>query len=134
MVISNPRGRSVSWILMTSTDALAQGATKYVHVMDGSTITTENYSSRIPVPRNGTLEGFEVVASGSPGGGQTYTLTVRVNGVTKLSVVIADGDTVGFDRTSSVDVVVGDDVSFKMVSSVGATTNRYFGMALGLYS
>ena len=132
MVISNPSGRSASWILWTSTDALAQGANKWVKPMRGDTAAADDYSTRFPVPRAGTLQGFEVVASGSPGAGESFTLTVRVNGTIKLTVVISDAETSGYDRTTTVPVVVGDDVSLHMLSSAGATTNRYFGMSIGL--
>lgn len=131
-LVNPPLPEVVAWILWTSTDALGQGATKYAKPKRGDTATGEDYSSRFPVPRAGTLIGFEVVASGSPGAGEDYTLTVRVNGVNKIIVVLSDSETTGFDRTTTVPVVVGDDITLKMVSSAGATTNRYFGMSIGL--
>lgn len=77
--------------------------------------------ARMRVPRDGQLRNLSVRSSLAPGAGQSFTATLyRGSADSTLSAVIADSNTSAADLTNGVQVVAGDVVCVKVVSSAGA--------------
>ncbi len=110
--------------------AILAGATRYVGPAGDS---AADLSSSIPVPSKGILNVTRGVVNNAPGAGETYTITVEVNGVdsTLTYTMSGAGATTGSDLARYVAVAAGDRVSIKFVSSGGALT-AFFGGSIGL--
>ncbi len=100
----------------------AAGTTNY-YGEPGVSVTEDNVVDIMPVAR--TLQNLRVYLNGSPGAGQSYTVTVRVNGAdTAIGCVISDSATTGFDTTDTVTVAAGDRISIKVVTSGSANARQ----------
>ena len=74
----------------------------------------------------GNLSNLSVTASGSPGAGNDYDITVRINNAdTALNCTISDAATTCSDPTSSVDVDPGDEVNVETNPSDDPTARNF---------
>lgn len=113
---------------------VAAGLTVYLNSLDadeftssGYNVAENNYLCNYLVTRSGILRNLVVKSYQAPGGGQTYTYTVRVNGnPTAITCQIAGAGTVNAnDLVNAVRVVVGDRVTVQLVTSGAATVSRH---------
>lgn len=73
------------------------------------------------VTRGGLLKNLVAGVQGTPGVGQTYVYTVRINGIpTAITCTIAAGQTTASDLVNTAYVVVGDRVTLELVTSAAA--------------
>lgn len=88
---------------------------------------TETNASTLTT-RKGTVARMYVGTAVAPGSGQTFTYTLRVNGVdTAMVVTVADTATAGAAWTATPAVLVGPDdaVTVKLVTSAGAAATAH---------
>lgn len=108
---------------------IAAGATVYVGPA-GHDATEGN--AYVPVTHKGVFNHFRVITSASPGVGQTYTVTLRINGGdTSVTATVSGTGTTASDLAHYAHVNPGDLISVKVVSSAGANVTR-LGAAIGL--
>lgn len=81
------------------------------------------------VTRPGIIGNLIVRSESPPGAGETYTYTIRVNGVpTAITAVISGGvDRSASDLVNTVQVDIGDSVACQCVTSLNATTGDHIG-------
>lgn len=73
----------------------------------------------------GTISNLYIKATGAPGGADSYTYTLRVNGVdTTLTATISAAGTSASDLTHTVSVSAGDLISYKRVWSATANATN----------
>ena len=105
---------------ITEAGGLGPGQTKYTWTWAGSTNEADLYTSMV-LPRDATLRALRVEVNTPPGAGQSYTFTIRKNGVnTPLTVTIAGTATVGADMLHEVPCAAGDRISLQEIASAGA--------------
>ncbi len=77
-----------------------------------------------PIPASGTLSDFYIRTPDSQGGGGSYVLTLRVNGVSSPLVITipAGGGGILSDTTHSVSVTSGDNIDIKRVNNDSGTS------------
>ena len=120
-------GRLIGWnndeygILLFGSDNHPQATTRYMTGIGYQpAASTDETEVQVPV-KAGTLKNLALKNNGSGVAGQTWTATVRKNGVdTALVVALSGTDTIGSDTADTVTVADGDLISIKLVSS--ATT------------
>lgn len=103
--------------------------TTYIGLWD-STTEADSY---IIAPVAGVLRNLRVRADGTAGAGQSFTYTVRVNGVDSPVTTSVSGasDITGHDTTRSVSVAAEDVITVKLVTSGAASTRKHqFGLEL----
>lgn len=84
------------------------------------------------VQRASRAIGLRVASAVSPGGVETYTVTLMVNNAaTAITCTITGATTTAFDLTNLVTLAAGDTVSLRVVSSGGATLLTGFSGVLG---
>lgn len=117
VLVSSPPGQgSPHWFHSSAT--VAAGATVYIQPQGYS--VTESVS-QLPMPQRFRVSRLYAISSANAGGGQTFTYTVRKNGVaTTLTCQIAGATNVGQDTTNSVEFANGDLLSIEIVTSGGA--------------
>ncbi len=96
------------------------------------TMSTAEVAVAQPVPYSGTLRRLVVATNASPGSGQSYTLTLRVNGAdTAVSCQITGANQSCADIAHTTQIVVGQTYSVKIVGSSGsAATLVNYGLEL----
>jgi hypothetical protein len=102
-------------------NALTAGATCYI----GPTDNAENANEDIcfVAPLTGDIYGMFATLGNAPAGGESVTLTLRVNGSdSAITFAIADTATAGNDTVHTVPVTAGDKITIKSV----ATNNGSF--------
>lgn len=116
-------------VFATGTSTVAAGSTVYIYSNDqggegsgqsnaSETIIIVNYL----VARSGFLKNLVACSRTAPGVGQTFTYTVRINGVaTSITCQIAGATAVtASDLVNTAKVTVGDRVTVELVTSAGA--------------
>ena len=99
--------------------SLSAGTSRFLGAGDFN--DSSESSVRIRVPRSGTIVGIYANTSGSPGAGQSYTVTLRVNGVdTGVSTAINDANTAASNLTATTNVAVGDYISARVTASASS--------------
>lgn len=112
----------------TPAASIAAGGTKYLGAAGASATESE---VRVPVHRAGKYVAMRSQTSGSPGGGQTYTVTLRVNDADSALTLTQTGtDIQGSDLAHQVSVSPGQWLSVKVVASGGA--NALTGVVVSL--
>jgi hypothetical protein len=93
-------------------------ATRYIGI-DGHYVHNATEANvQMYVPMAGTFRNLRIKLIAAPGGGGTYSYTLRVNGAnSSLSVAIADPATSGSDVANDVSVSAGDLVCISVVPS-----------------
>jgi hypothetical protein len=108
---------------------LAGDVTKYLCM--GTSDTNES-NARMPMIRAGLVVGLRIKTGGSPGGGQSYVITVRKNGAaTSVTATVSDGNTTASDLTHVASFNVGDDVSVEANPSGTASNTGSVYASLG---
>ncbi len=109
-------------LIFVDAGALIADQTKYTAAWAGSTSESDVYT-QIIAPRAGTLTNLRVKTQAAPGGGQSYTFTIRKNGVnTGLTVELTGAATTGSDLVTQVAVAAGDILTLREVASGSAAT------------
>lgn len=105
-------------LIHSSNDAPTAGATEYNYV-DSYGIAWNAAETNQIAGKNGTIRNMYVRMTVAPGAGQSYTFTLRKNGVdTALSVVVTGAATTSnYNNTSTVSIALGDDISIKCVAT-----------------
>src|SRR5581483_2194822 len=100
-------------------DAAASATVEQFNPLFGSTWTTPEGPNQCVMPTAGTIDQFYVLdATGQPGTGKSYTLTMMQNGAsTTLSAAISGTNTTGSDLAHSLTIAVGDRLSIASVPS-----------------
>lgn len=106
--------------LGSQTEAAA-GTTRY-YGTDGSTVNSDSNGLLLANPS--TLKRLYAECSAAPGSGESYTYTVRVNGVDKLTATIADA-AFGAEGLDTIAVSRGSRVDVKLVTSAAATSAKH---------
>jgi hypothetical protein len=101
-----------------ATTATPQYSSLIAQVAPSTTSTNGNATASI----SGTLSNFSVVLSGTPGGGNSYTFTVRVNGVATALTCNATGTTCSSD--AFVSVTAGDTINVEIVANSTPTARN----------
>lgn len=106
--------------------AVAAPTTVYLGLSSSATEADE----AIVVPVAGVIKNLFVLSDGAPTVGQTYTYTVRKNGVDQTVTATISGAAVSAnDVTHNFAVAAGDSISVKLVTSAGAAvTSHHFGL------
>ena len=117
--------RKSSYSIFAGTVSGAQAAnTQAAYSPNGDVAAAwgNNLFVAIPICRAGTLQHLYYETFGPPGAGETFTLTVWVNGiVTLLSVQIAGAVQIaGNDVVNQIPVVPGDNILMEIVTSLNA--------------
>jgi len=121
--------------LLTGLASMSSSLTRYGSMLAGHNSAagwsaTES-DMQVIVPTSGTLSNLYVKASGAPGSGNSYELTVMKNGLpTGLQAILADSNTLASDTTHTVSVIAGDSLTIRAVptsSPSGVTPS--FGVA-----
>jgi hypothetical protein len=74
----------------------------------------------------GLLSNFQVTASGAPGTGNDYAITVRFNnGDTTLACSIQDSATTCSDTTDTLDIDPGDEINVEINPGSGPTARNF---------
>src|SRR5574341_1082320 len=130
---ANPAWATYGFWLAWSPDInLGAGATKYVNWGAFDAASEPNVS--IPAPYAMTFKNMRAFTGGSPGAGQSYTITLRKNGAdTALAVTISDGGTSGSDLADTVAFAAGDTISVKCVASAGANNTGGINVTFEIY-
>lgn len=114
----------------TPSSGIGSGATIYLGPAGHS--AAEGQAETITTHR-GLLNHLRAQSSAAPGAGQSYTVTIRVNGVdTGITATISDSGSAAADLTHYAHLVPGDRVSAKAVSSAGADSTARIKVALGM--
>jgi hypothetical protein len=117
-----------SHIALGANSALSTGATVYF----GNGQSAASDSVLLVMTQAGTLSDLYFQGTGSPGGAQTYTITVNKNGsATALTCTATGASAIASDTTHSVRVAPGDYISIKAVASATAANSggNYFGLS-----
>jgi hypothetical protein len=126
LVFNVPEGRSA--VGLGAKANLSTGST--VFFGSGSSSTADD--TWLVIPEAGVLSTFRYQGAGSPGAGQTFTHTLRKNGVdTALTCSNTGGAITASDTTNKVAVAAGDYISVKSVASATAANSgsNFFGVS-----
>ena len=108
-------------IVTTNDTSIAAGATRYLAPFTGGTSATQT-DVRVFAAGRMRLRELRVESVPLPGVGQTYTITLYKNGsATALTVQLTNSVASTADTTNEVALEPGDNYSFQVVSSGGAT-------------
>jgi len=90
----------------------------------GQQVENANEEAFFVVPTAGTLTKLYTVVGTAPGGADTLTYTIRKGGADQtITCVISASEVAANDTAHSVDVVAGDKISLKLVSSATTVAN-----------
>jgi len=83
---------------------------------------------RGPISSGGVLEHLYVRTEAAPGAGETYDVTLYLNGViTAMTVEIAGAAQIrGFDLVTQIGIIPGDELTIEVASSALAVVTRLF--------
>jgi hypothetical protein len=120
------RGRKAIIPLGTGVTTVPAGSTWYASV--AATSASESLTVT-RVPFKGVARNLHMRSSSNPGGGQTYTYTVRKVSVdTALTATIVDPSGTAADVSNEVAFDKGNNLSMKIVTSAGAGVSTHNGM------
>lgn len=112
--------------MSNSGSALVANTTYFVGVGVSDTVSSNNSASLLT--EDCVLCNLRAQTSASPGGVQTYTITLQVGGAdTALTTTITGAGTTGTDTTHFVNASKGQTINFKVVTSATANTTRFMG-------
>jgi hypothetical protein len=104
------------------------GATRYLR--HGAAETTEAIAYFV-VPYNGYVNKVILQSGGTPGSGQTYTVTMRKNSVDQsMTGQITNGNFQVIVTTNAFAVAAGDYISVKLVGSASAASSSFRGVVV----
>lgn len=128
--LSAARLPSISQMVLSANTVATVAAATTTYVGTNGENATETIV-RMVMPVAGVLRKLYVVAAAVAGAAQSFTYTVRVNGVdTTITCAVSGASaTTANDTTHTASVVAGDTVDIKLVTSAGAAAVRH---AIGL--
>lgn len=104
------------------------GATRYLR--HGAAETTEAIAFFV-CPYDGYVNKLILQAGGTPGSGQTYTVTMRKNGVDQsMTGTIVNGSFTVTVTSNAFAVSAGDYISVKLVGSASAASSSFRGVVV----
>ena len=100
-------------------------ATQYFALNGSSAPSATTTNGNLTVNTAGTLSGFSVSLTAAPGGGNTRTFTVMVNGVASVitcAISGAGGGNTTCNSASTVNLTAGQTVNVRMQNGASTTT------------
>jgi len=123
--------QNIAW---TAWNDVAAGGTSYMVSVEGygnggntQAAETECMCGLI-ITRRGTIKSLAIHSEVAPGAGESFTYTLRINGVaTALTFTIEGAAATSNSIEANVAVAVGDRVTVQLVTSVGAAACTHMG-------
>lgn len=110
------------WTFSTGTTTVAAGSTVY---MGQGVVNASAANIRIPIPVDCTIGDLYHRASGGPGVGQTYTITLYVNGVATALTAQCTGTAMAVNTTDRVQLSAGGYLGIEIIASAGASVREH---------
>lgn len=118
----------------TVANIVGSGATTYAAPSNCGSSGNAEADQRFPSPIAGTARNLYVNSNSAPGAGETYTITLRLNGAnTSVTCTISGAAaTTCSDTSNTATVAAADRITFSVVASAGAANLPEMGMSIAL--
>lgn len=116
---------NTSLLMQGTASALTSNSTQFLPIQGDAGPNATETNRESPIPTNGSFDNMYVDLESAPGGTQIASFTLVLNGLdTSLTCQVSGTGKTCNDTTHSVNVVVGDTVSYKTFTSATATGSR----------
>lgn len=96
----------------------------------GRTGDNDEANTHFPAPVNGTIRNLHAAVTTGPGGSETGTFTVRINGAdTAVTCVLTGSETLSSNTADTVAVSAGDKITVSVTGSASAAHPGTVGMS-----
>jgi len=107
-----------------SLDSPSNGGTEYISPINGQYFSSTEFNGTCICTAAGTFSNFKITLQSAPGGGKSYTFTLRINGVDTAAVITISGtSTSGTYTATTIALADGDELTIKSVASSTPTAS-----------
>jgi hypothetical protein len=113
-------------LLVANSPASSGGTGSTIYI--GAVTSTDEGVAGTYTGYQGVINGFRIVTNNDPGAGQTFTVNLRINGVTRATCVLSGSSSFACAYTGpGINIAPSDNLDFQIVSSASANSAAFKG-------